>query len=218
LSEVASVRIPFFETAIRDSTPGNKRISVLWPAPTIFADGAGGRAIGYVGDVVFPLRITALDARKLVSLHLKVGYGICRNICLPAEANLALVLSGSAGADEPTLAAAEARVPQRVPLGARAGLAIRSVHREPSDGRDRVTVDVMAPEGIPVDLLVEGPTPDWALPLPRSIIPAPSSASGVSRFAFDLDGLPPGTQAQNAALTFTAISPDDAIEVVANLD
>jgi DsbC/DsbD-like thiol-disulfide interchange protein len=195
-----------------------KSVSVLWPAPTIFADGAGGNSIGYAGHVVFPLRIIALDATKLVSLHLKVGYGICRNVCIPAEANLALVLSGNAGADEPTLAAAEARVPRRVPLGARAGLAIGSVHREPGDGRDRITVDVMAPEGISVDLLVEGQTPDWALPLPRSITPAPGSASGVRRFAFDLDGLPPGTQAQNAVLTFTAISPDDAIEVVAHPD
>lgn len=41
---------------------------------------------------------------------------------------------------------------------------------------------------------------------------------GIRRFAFRLDGLPPGAQAQGAALTLTAVSPHDAIEVVADID
>ena len=104
------------------------------------------------------------------SLHVKLGYAICGNLCVPAEADLDLVLSGKAGAEEPALVAAEARVPRRVPLGARAtggGLAVRSVHREPAGAQQRVVVEVAAPEGAPVDLFVEGPTPEWALPLPE---------------------------------------------------
>jgi hypothetical protein len=38
------------------------------------------------------------------------------------------------------------------------------------------------------------------------------------RFTFDLDGLPPGAQAEGATLTFTAVSGDDAIEVPVRLD
>ena len=86
------------------------------------------------------------------------------------------------------------------------------------DGDEHVVVDVTATEGIQVDLLVEGPTPDWALPPPEPTIPEAGRVLGMRRFTFDLDGLPPGVHADGATLTFTAVSPDEAIEVSANLD
>jgi DsbC/DsbD-like thiol-disulfide interchange protein len=184
------------------------------PAPERFADGAGGDSIGYTGDIVFPLRIVAQDAAKPSSLHVKLGYAICANLCVPAEADLDLMLSGASGSEESALVAAEARVPRHVPLGAGTGLAIRSVHRESGGAHEHVVVEVAAPEGAPVQLFAEGPTPNWALPLPE-----PSGgASGTRRFTFDLDGLPPGAHAEGAALTLTAVSPKDAIEVGAHLD
>jgi len=194
-------------------------VTALWPAPERFADGAGGHSIGYVGDVILPLRIVPTDATKPSSLRVKLGYAICANLCVPAEADLDLVLSGEAGAEEPALVAAEARVPRRVPLGAgTGGLAVCSVHRESGGAREHVVVEVAAPEGAPVDLFAEGPAPGWALPLPESRGPAPGGAPGIRQFTFDLDGLPPGAKADGAIFTFTAISPADAIEVEAHLD
>ncbi|MGH7247994.1 MAG: protein-disulfide reductase DsbD domain-containing protein, partial [Pseudomonadota bacterium] len=121
------------------------------------------------------------------------------------------------GADEAALASAEQRVPERVALGAAAnnGLAIRSVHREAGNGHERVVVEVAAPAGAPVSLFVEGPTTDWALPLPQQDGPA---AQHLRRFTFALDGLPPGAQVKGATLTFTAVSGGAAIEVPARLD
>jgi hypothetical protein len=88
------------------------------------------------------------------------------------------------------------------------------VHREKGVPHDRVVVEVAAPAGAPVDLLVEGPTPDWSLPLPQ-----PTGVDGTTRrYTFDLDGLPPDAHAEGATLTFTAVSGDDAIEVPARLD
>ena len=95
-----------------------KAVSVQWPAPTRFADGAGGQSNGYFNDVILPLRITPLDAAKPTTLHVKLGYAICANLCLPAEADLELTLSGKGGAEEPALAAAKSRVPRRISLGA----------------------------------------------------------------------------------------------------
>lgn len=198
-----------------------KSAAVLWPAPVVFADGVGGRSIGYVDDVVFPLRIDALDAKKPVSLHLKFAYAICRELCLPAEADLTLGLSrpGSAGAHETALAAAEGRVPRRVALSEAATMfGIRAVYRERGPERKRVVVDVAAPEGMSIDLLVEGPTPDWALPLPKLIFTGSGNRSAVRRYAFELDGLPSGAQPDGAILTFTLVSPVDAVEVVTRVD
>jgi DsbC/DsbD-like thiol-disulfide interchange protein len=195
-----------------------KSVTPLWPAPELFDDGAGGRSIGYGGDVVLPLRVLPRDASKPTSLRVKLGYAICGNVCVPAQADLDLTLSGTPGAEEGALVTAEARVPRRVALGASGELAIRSMRRATEGGHARVVVEIAAPPGAPVELLAEGPTPDWALPLPTPEPSAAGSAPGLRRFAFDLDGLPPGAHADGAILTLTAVSPVDAIEVQARLD
>ena len=64
-------------------------------------------------------------------------------------------------------------------------------------------VDVAAPSDA-VDLFAEGPTAQWALPVPTKIDGAPT---GQQRFAFELDGLPPGESDRGALLTLTATTP-----------
>jgi DsbC/DsbD-like thiol-disulfide interchange protein len=200
------------------SGSGNvKSVTILWPAPELFPDGAGGNSIGYVDHVILPLHIARDDAAKPSSLQLKLGYAICRNLCVPVEANLKVPLTGD-GAEEAALEKAEVLVPRRVAIGQRSGgdngVAILAVRREPGDAHERVVVDVAAPAGAPLSLFVEGPTPDWSLPVPQ-----PDGGDGATRqFTFDLDGLPADTHGQGAALTFTAVSGDDAIEVLAHLD
>jgi DsbC/DsbD-like thiol-disulfide interchange protein len=191
-----------------------KSVTVEWPAPERFPDGAGGNSIGYVGRVVLPLRIFQKDAAgKLTSVHLKLGYAVCGNLCVPAEANLELALSGN-GAEEAALEKEELHVPRRVAPGVGKGLGVISAHREPGDGHDHVVVEVAAPKDATVDLFAEGPTPDWSLPLPE-----PAGTDGeLRRFTFDLDGLPPGADATGVTLTFTLVSGDDAIEVPIRLD
>ncbi len=193
-----------------------KSAQVEFPAPERFPDGAGGNSIGYMGDVILPLRVIAADAARPVALHVKLNYAICGTLCVPAQAALELTLTGH-GAEEATLEKAEQQVPKRAALGGSAGnaLAILSVHREPGVPHQRVAVEVAAPPGAPVELFAEGPTPEWALPLPE---PAGPANGPTRRFTFELDGLPPGAKAKGAALTLTAVSGADAIEVPDHLD
>src|SRR6201747_3353240 len=44
-------------------------VTVLWPAPRKFDDGAGGTSLGYVKQIVLPLRIVAKNADKPVTLR-----------------------------------------------------------------------------------------------------------------------------------------------------
>ena len=193
-----------------------KSTTVQWPAPEVFSDGAGGHSLGYVGDVILPLMVTPGDAAQPATLHVRLNYAICGTLCVPGEATLAISLPGKS-ADDAALAEAEQRVPKRVALGRGSGsaLAILSVHRQPGGAHDRVVVDVAAPAGAPVELYAEGPTPDWALPLPEPVDP---KTGPTRRFTFDVDGLPPGAQAKGAAITLTAVSGDNAIEVPTHLD
>jgi len=194
-----------------------KSARILWPAPESFPDGAGGTSIGYADRVILPLLVTPDNPTQRSTLNLKLGYAVCGNMCVPVEANLQLALDGS-GAEDAAIEKAQSRVPRQVPLGpptgATNGLAIIGVHREGGQPHDRVVVDLEAPAQAPVQLFVEGPTPDWSLPQPQ-----PIGDNGRTRhFRFDLDGLPPGAQAKGATLTFTAVSATDAIEVPAHLD
>ena len=190
-----------------------KSVKLLWPAPHHFVD-ESGNSIGYKDDVIFPLQVVPLDRAKPVTLRLKLDYAICEKLCVPAEGNVELLLSAESSLAS-VLDAAEGRVPKRAQLGDQAAVAIRAIHREKLAGRERVLVDVAASSADSVELFAEGPTPDWALPLPEL---ASSAPAGLRRFAFDLDGLPPGAKTDGVLLTLTLVAGQNAVEVTARLD
>jgi DsbC/DsbD-like thiol-disulfide interchange protein len=191
-----------------------KSVTVLYPAPAKFPDGAGGQSIGYLGDVLLPLHVVAVNPAKPVMLNLKFDYAVCEKLCVPAKAQLELDVSGDdSAATETAIGIAESKVPKINKVGEGGKLSVRAVHREPGPKKPRVVVDVAA--DAPVALFAEGPTAQWALPLPEPVAGAPA---GLQRFAFDLDGLPPGEKASGATLRLTAVSGDKAIEVAFRLD
>src|SRR5438874_6962987 len=49
-----------------------KSVSVLWPAPQRFPDGAGGNSIGYLNHVILPLHVVPTDDTKQTALRLKL--------------------------------------------------------------------------------------------------------------------------------------------------
>jgi len=203
---------PTFDFAGSDNV---RSAMVLWPAPERFSDGAGGHSIGYLGDLVLPLRVIPVNVAQASALNVKLNYAICGTLCVPAAAKLNLSLSGN-GSDEGILEKAEQRVPRRVALGPNGtALAVLSAHREPGGAHDCVVVEVSAPAGAPVDLFAEGPSPDWMLPLPE---PAGAGTGATRRFTFDLDGVPAGEGTKGVTLMLTAVSGDNAIEVPVHLD
>jgi DsbC/DsbD-like thiol-disulfide interchange protein len=192
-----------------------REAEVLWPAPERLPEEGGLTVIGYDRDVILPLRVVPQDSGKPVVLRLKLNYASCEKLCIPSEAKVELTLRGGTSSSDASLGAAEERVPKKHKLGEGNGLSIRSVKREDGSERGRVWVDVAAPMGATVDLIAEGPTPDWSLPLPMAVDGAPDC---LQRFVFELDGLPSGAKAKGATITLTAITPDGAIEVATRLD
>jgi DsbC/DsbD-like thiol-disulfide interchange protein len=189
-----------------------KAIEVRWPAPHRIPE-QGMTAIGYTENVILPLHITPQNPGKPVMLRLKLGYAVCEKLCVPAEAKAELALAGGTSSQDARLADAESRVPKKVALGEGSELVIRSVRRDDGSTPARVIVDMTAPSG--ADLFAEGPAQDWALPLPAAVAGAPA---GLQRFAFALDGAPPGAKYHGARLTLTAVAGQTAIEVAIRLD
>lgn len=187
-----------------------KSATVSYPAPHRFVDG-GGTSIGYKQGVVFPVSIVPADPAKPVTLSLKLEYAVCEKLCVPAEGSAKLDISGKPAVTDAAFTEGEAQVPKASKVGASGKFVIRSVKR---DGK-KVFVDVAVPAGETAELFAEGPTPEWALPVPMPVDGAPT---GEQRFTFELDGLPPNTQPEGATLLLTAVTPAGAIESPYRLD
>src|SRR5881396_1464808 len=56
-------------------------VTVLWPAPLKFDDGAGGHSLGYHNTFVLPLRIVLKSADKPVTLRADISYAVCEKLC-----------------------------------------------------------------------------------------------------------------------------------------
>jgi DsbC/DsbD-like thiol-disulfide interchange protein len=187
-------------------------VTVLWPAPLKFDDGAGGVSLGYHDQTVLPLRIVPKNVDKPVMLRAAINYAVCEKICIPVEASAELAFNSVASTEDSALFAALDTVPKPANVGDPNPLTIRDVKRE---GKSTVLVDVAVPDGRDVNLFVEGPTPDWGLPVPKLVEHGPP---GVKRFAFALDGVPPGVNPEGAALKLTLVGGDRAFEFNINLD
>jgi len=70
----------------------------VWPTPDVF-DVAGLRTLGYAGELVLPLRVTASDATAPIRLEGQVELGICRDICIPATLDVAALLPADGAPD-----------------------------------------------------------------------------------------------------------------------
>jgi len=188
-----------------------KAAAVSFPAPHLFSDDSGN-SVGYKDGVVFPVSIVPKDPGKPVNARLKIEYAVCEKLCVPAEGKAELVLGPGPSTEDTALTAAEARVPKKIPAS-EIGLTARRVN---DAAKPLIAVDLVARDNGPIDVFVEGPTPEWALPVPK---PAPGAPAGHRHFSFELDGLPPGVSPKGSFdLTFTVVEGGRAVEATAHLD
>jgi DsbC/DsbD-like thiol-disulfide interchange protein len=138
---------------------------------------------------------------------------VCEKLCIPVEANPELAFTSVASTEDSALFAALDTVPKPANIGDPNPLTILDVQR---DGKSTVLVDVVAPaDAVSVNLFVEGPTPDWALPVPKLVEHSPP---GIKRFSFELDGIPPGATPEGAALKLTLVGGERSYEFNTNLE
>src|SRR6202453_3913711 len=75
-------------------------VTVLWPAPMKFDDGAGGSSLGYHDQVLLPLRIVPKVNDKPVTLRANINYAVCEKICIPVEASTELTFASVASTED----------------------------------------------------------------------------------------------------------------------
>ncbi len=173
--------------------------TVLYPAPRRMTD-ATGDSVGYKSSVVFPVRVVAQNPAEPIELAVQLEYGICREICVPAELPLALTIAGglSSPAPEP-LAKALVGVPSKASALKPRDPVLAAARVDPA--ASKVLVDVRyASAAADADLFVESPDGIY-LPLPRK------AGGGGATVTFEIemaDGISPAELSEKT-LVFTMV-------------
>lgn len=192
-------------------------VEVFYPAPKRIIDGSGQASIGYEERVVFPLHIRPKDASKPMRLVLKLDFATCEKLCIPAEATLSLAVKADDG-DEPALASAERRVPERQDASKPRSLAVLAAKVErgtdPSGKDSRIIVKALARTVGKLDLFAEGPDEEWTFALPTLL----SSEAGHVTFAIPLEGARLGKAEVPPRIRLTLVAGEEAIEALLPLD
>lgn len=164
---------------------------VAFPAPRRFTD-KSGNTIGYEDRVVLPVALTPGEGGRPVSLVLGLHYGICKDVCIPADAELAL--------EVPLDAAAPAEVSEALDLVPRSQQALRpgdpvliSASAILDGSEPKVRVEARFPQGEEgADVFLEAPD--------GVFLPLPDRAGGAGANGVAVFEAPLGTDVDIAAL------------------
>jgi DsbC/DsbD-like thiol-disulfide interchange protein len=144
-----------------------KSAEVLFPAPHRFDD-AGGTAIGYGDEVIFPVKIVPEREDEPIVLKLTLDYGLCKDLCIPNSVNLDLALPPDAishPGDAVLLEEALARVPK--PAAEQTLPALEGVEAKLDAPEPKLIVDVLfPPKAMSTDLFIDAGETFVSVPKP----------------------------------------------------
>lgn len=188
---------------------------VRYPAPIRQSD-RGGDTIGYKHRLIFPLVVRPADPQREVALDVSIEFGVCKDICIPMQAQLTLTIPPDAG-QRPVagdLAQALDRVPR--PLDARrpSDPSLGKTTVVLSGDKPTIRLEAIFPGGAEgADIFIEAPDGLWIPMTRRDGHPKGDTAS----FVVDL------TEADIAELKgktmrITLVSPHGQSETTFRLD
>ncbi|MFV0475820.1 MAG: protein-disulfide reductase DsbD domain-containing protein [Pikeienuella sp.] len=182
-------------------------LEILWPAPIVF-DSFGLKTLGYKTRMVLPLRLTPADPARPMRLSLSAFYGVCEDICVPAEASLSIEIAP--GAPEEGAGPIRAALNALPGPAAAAGLESATCAFEGAEEERRFTARLSfgrAPEHAPV-VVAEGSDAMLFSPLETTLAGDMITASGEVR-------VEPGAWIDRSALKLTLIDPSGgALELI----
>ncbi|HXE70639.1 MAG TPA: protein-disulfide reductase DsbD domain-containing protein [Hyphomicrobiaceae bacterium] len=191
-------------------------IKVDYPAPMRLVDPAA-EMIGYKTTVLFPIEVIPKLPTEAVELRLALEFAVCREICIPAQASLALTVppAPTAGAPAPAIAAAMERVP-RVEAKRRAGdpklLGVTPKLAGPSPSLE---IEAKFPGGgAGADVFIEAPD-GLFVPMAKKLA---GGSDGQVRFLVDLSRGGNAEELKGKELIVTLVSDSGASEVSVRLD
>ncbi len=188
--------------------------AVQFPAPQRFVDSTG-TTIGYKDRVVFPVSIQAVDQTRPIKIALQVDYGVCAELCIPARAQLVLVIP-PVGKDRAAqilphvLIDGLRRIPPIAPPGQAKDLPYVSKLERRLGAKPQLAIDVTYPSGTAGAYVLVETSQDVALPLAKiSGQPTQNTASFVIQLPADAATL---ARLKGMPLRLTIVSRADSVE------
>jgi len=164
-------------------------VDVSYPLPFRYHD-ASGETVGYKHRVLYPVSVRLTDPGRPAMLKLRLFFGTCRDICIPATAEARLDLATASGslADIALIDEWSRRVPRPVAAGEAAPVASARVVEE--DGALSLNLELAQPVD---DIFVESDSPAY--------FRAPVMAGGTARLP--IDNIKDVASLQGLSLTLT---------------
>lgn len=179
-------------------------LKVLYPAPQRLPE-AGAETIGYKKHVLFPIVVTPKSAGP-VSLQLDLELGVCKEICVPAQAKLSaeLPVQGKAAPYPAAVTTALGQVPQPPRPGAPALVAKKA---ELTGAKPHLRLEARFPDPEGADLFIEAPESIY--------VPMAKRTGGRDVVTFEVTLSPSVAQdLRGKALTVTLVSAKGATEEI----
>ncbi|MDQ0324823.1 DsbC/DsbD-like thiol-disulfide interchange protein [Rhodopseudomonas julia] len=177
---------------------------VLYPAPERYDDGTSISAV-YFDRAALPVVVTADDPAKPVVLKLSAFYGVCKDVCIPADGAATLTIDPQPQDDPRSRIALKEAVAELPQQGPTAGLAVANPQLDGSD----MTIKVVAERAKDHAPALFAEAPDGAyLPVPE--LGTHEGADFIYHLRFSS---PEEAEAMSGKkLRFTLVSGGDAIE------
>jgi DsbC/DsbD-like thiol-disulfide interchange protein len=189
-----------------------KRAETLYPAPHRFAD-AGGTAIGYDGEIVFPVKLTPEREGEPIELNLDFAYGLCKDLCIPSDVSLSLAVGSDVGkGDAPLIETFLARVPEQAATGRLP--AIGGIDFKSDGERPALIVDAHFPAGATgTDLFIDGGEAFVPVSMPLG-----APVDGEQRFAVTFASASEAAAIKGKPLALTLVSDQGSTETLWTAD
>lgn len=186
---------------------------VRYPAPLRLVD-KSGVTIGYLGGVVFPVMVTPTDPAKPVTLRLTIDYGVCKDICVPAQAELSLDIATTEAGPMPTpLVAALDRLPSQRGQERPGDPVVKGVTVDLAAASPHLALEVLPPPGVAADAIDA-----FLVAEDGGFVPLPGRASaltkGALRLVVDLSKDVDLKDLRGKSIHVTITAPDGASDAV----
>ena len=195
---------PFFDWG---GSTNIANVEIDWPTPHVF-ETYGLTSIGYKGHITLPVRITPSDPSTPVNVELKMEFGVCSDICVPADARFNVELGNRPDADVPAIKAAL----RDLPLSAQSG-DVRSAtcSLTPNGSGFNITANLKFKNALngPRTTVVEYANPDIWIDIAQTSIQGRNLTANAT-MEFYGDGM---LTIDRSAIRITVLEDDKAIEI-----
>lgn len=91
-----------------------QQVGYFWPTPTVY-EAYGTRTIGYENRLILPVLLKPRDATRGIEAQLRLDYGVCLDICIPASGTDSTSLTAADSANRDLITQAVALRPRSGP-------------------------------------------------------------------------------------------------------